>query len=921
MAREYSVDTCRRLLDKARQIPLHRPVTVERYEPGDTLSYEVTGVLPARRARVELRVEKFVGGGFAGQVYRVEVVAVESLEADLAGGVAPIDGLDVGQRCAMKILIPPSAMAQRFRDAIYKVGFQSEFSLQVNPAASRCGALWQKFIRRAAGIEFGDERSVCNILATFVDDTLGACGELSEWLAGRNWRFEVDDNLTARREWDVDEPVEQPGVGSPEYRAKKQFMHRMVKMLHRIGMPEFARQYYWWTCKSQPNCMKRLDCDDDPAAGMVAVDFRAGLALLPVLPMSPGDIVLIAKGLARGALVQFDRGDVDKLRAYIAEHPGRFDDMTDALAELERLEGVYRNSQIDITHNHVRLLYSRKLWGQIFDSTVRGWEIRGAIDEPAAKSFARSRTKTVAFGLMGIVAGLCLLAAGVGAAGLIGLGVGALFGWRPEWLTTGLWASGAALGGGGAVGGAIRLLRSLWGRGDLRRHYFGLLRLGYLRKTLRVRAQEVLVRWVRQGRVSAERAEFLSDSPGWFFANQLLMWLPANIHRFATDWSFFKAKLAQIVLHPVRLYFDAEVRTQWMRDMIADGQAKGMLTDDEAEHLRGRLDEPYIQTYLKALAVHVCTLPVTQVVSFAIAGWYYFSHPEMPHSERMLVAGGIIAAFQIVPISPGSLVRGLYVVYLAIRDRNFQDYKLALGLGFWKYIGYLSFPLQMAYRYPTLARFMAGRFATEATHSVPVFGEHGALMEHAVFDLFYNWPLTLRRRLGLYAERRKGRRTRWWPIAAAGAGAYVLIAQLPVLLAQAMGEAGRFSHIVLNTETWSLVLASLVGGFAAARAAGGAQTSRRLLIGGLTGLAVILLHQAALLGAQWWAAADPNGPVRMSFDGLTLADRVKAFSFPAFFCVVVGVIAAGLSELTLPEPRDRTRPAAAGSVPAESPAG
>ena len=38
---------------------------------------------------------------------------------------------------------------------------------------------------------------------------------------------------------------------------------------------------------------------------------------LALLPMSPGDFVLIARGLARGRLVQFDRGDVDKLAAYV----------------------------------------------------------------------------------------------------------------------------------------------------------------------------------------------------------------------------------------------------------------------------------------------------------------------------------------------------------------------------------------------------------------------------------------------------------------------------------------------------------------------------------------------------------------------------------------------------------------------------
>ena len=63
-------------------------------------------------------------------------------------------------------------------------------------------------------------------------------------------------------------------------------------------------------------------------------------------------------------------------------------------------------------------------------------------------------------------------------------------------------------------------------------------------------------------------------------------------------------------------------------------------------------------------------------------------------------------------------------------------------LGFFKYIGYLAFPIQMTYRYPALARFMAGHWATEAVHVVPVFGERGALLEHKIFNLFYKDDFT-----------------------------------------------------------------------------------------------------------------------------------------------------------------------------------
>jgi len=48
---------------------------------------------------------------------------------------------------------------------------------------------------------------------------------------------------------------------------------------------------------------------------------------------------------------------------------------------------------------------------------------------------------------------------------------------------------------------------------------------------------------------------------------------------------------------------------------------------------------------------------------------------------------------------------------------------------------------------PALARFLAGRWARRIANVVPIFGERGALLEHAVFDLFFNLPISLARGL------------------------------------------------------------------------------------------------------------------------------------------------------------------------------
>jgi hypothetical protein len=259
-------------------------------------------------------------------------------------------------------------------------------------------------------------------------------------------------------------------------------------------------------------------------------------------------------------------------------------------------------------------------------------------------------------------------------------------------------------------------------------------------------AEKVIV-WHRAGRVDSQRALKLQEQFLCFLVHLPLSILPAGLHRFLTDGRYAMEKLSYLIARPLRLYFNAQMREEWLRQMIEEGKKKHMLTDEDAEVILSHINEPFIQKYLKCLAVHVCTLPVTQIVSVTIAIIYVLLHPEMPRAEAWGIGIGIIALFQVVPISPGSFVRGLYVVYLVLRERNFRDYNIAVFLSFFKYVGYLAFPIQMTYHYPALARFMAAHWATAGVHIVPVFGERGALLEHGVFCLFYNWPLTIRRKM------------------------------------------------------------------------------------------------------------------------------------------------------------------------------
>ncbi|MHC4075019.1 MAG: hypothetical protein ACYSRZ_01210, partial [Planctomycetota bacterium] len=505
MAVEYSIEVCRKLEETFRQAGLSRPMRISRYDAGAELTFDITDIEQANSAQVRLKVERFVGGGFAGQVYKVRILSINAENT-------PVESLKPGGFYAMKILIPPSGFSLFFRNMLYWLGFQGPFQLQVNPAATRAGALWQKFIRQAAKIRFGDEKTVADIYATFVDRGLGSCGELSEWINGRTWQLEVDDRMDLLKRWRKGGTVNAQQLGSAEYREKLLFMREFVRLLHEMGAYEFARQYEWTTCKSQPNCLKPIDGESEPTTALTAVDFRAGLALLPFLPMSPGDFKLIIKGIMRGSLVQFDRGSLDKLKLFINKHSEGFGYMPRLdrmLGELKANEDIYRNSVLDITHNHIRLFYSRPLWATILGSAVTGWKTRNLIDQRWESKLRGNGLLTILFFVMGLV---------------------------------------PFLG---------KFIRRLWARPDWREHYAKILTSSvYFKLAVRAKIAEKVILWHRAGRIDAACSLAISESFGKLLVHLPFSLLPAGLHKFLTDFRYAKERLAYFIVRPVKLYFN-----------------------------------------------------------------------------------------------------------------------------------------------------------------------------------------------------------------------------------------------------------------------------------------------------------------------------------------------------------------------------
>ena len=246
------------------------------------------------------------------------------------------------------------------------------------------------------------------------------------------------------------------------------------------------------------------------------------MALLPFLPQCPADFKLIVRGLRRGRLVQFDKGDVGKLGNYVDAHAPDFADMSEALETLQREDRSYRDSLIDMTYHHVRL-FGRKLRRSIMAGFRESWRVRNMTDERAASKLDRS----------GLLSALFLLLV------LVPLATPALFIFA--WPGRILWRYAVW-----ALPLFAPFVRKLWGRSDLRRHYGRLLTSPrYLGRAFRGHVAERLIVWVRAGRVSDPRALALSGAPWRYFLHVPLSVLPAGLHRFLTDKAVFKDRLAR----------------------------------------------------------------------------------------------------------------------------------------------------------------------------------------------------------------------------------------------------------------------------------------------------------------------------------------------------------------------------------------
>jgi hypothetical protein len=179
---------------------------------------------------------------------------------------------------------------------------------------------------------------------------------------------------------------------------------------------------------------------------------------------------------------------------------------------------------------------------------------------------------------------------------------------------------------------------------------------------------------------------------------------------------------------------------------------------------------------------------------------------------------------------------------------------------------------------------MAAHWATEAVHIVPVFGERGALLEHWVFCLFYNWPLTIRRRMRKQAQMRASMEPRYWHVGLCAIAAMIAFSIADFAYIRIAGHQPTLMDI-----WWLAVLVPLVCGATVTFGCGGAVLWKRIVAAAACGAVLGLLYTAmsAILGHA----------------GLfTIGEIITVCAWRIFVFAVLATIGAILTELKLPEP-------------------
>jgi hypothetical protein len=654
------------------------------YHPGQYLETPVFGLDGSRLGVECLRVDFSPGSGFAGQVLRAE---------PLRGVVWGRAGPGPHPPVALKILRPRSSLKTAFRDGLFHLSFQTSYAARLEEPALRAGLIWQEILRQAVRVELREWLSVTQPLGYYWDASAGSYVEIHQWVEARAAAYQVDDDLLQH------ERSPQAGENQFEMRRKRRVMEQLVDLCHRIGAHGLARQYEWYTFVSQSNVLT-LSHSPAEAPKFVVVDCRPGLSIPFFLPLSPAHASIIAKGLRRGVLVHFDQCDLSQLDAWLAIHPDLAIELR-SLADRLRIDNArYRDGLPDLWQRRLNFWKDASQWKKVCLARSQAWQRRGSLSPRAAKRLKLSRL---------------------------------LF-----WLALGL--------DNFPLLGPV-LLRWL-GNFAYRRHVSALLRNTFYRKqAIDAQRQVDLEDWLAVGRIPEGRANRLTGSSPRYLAEKfVLSWLPAWLHRLLVDPQARRGFIVNKLALPFDLCFRKQKRREWLCEVIAKQRDRGLVSRAKADELCAQANEPRLQGFVRDLGFCL-ELEIFSKLTYLALAVYGLS------SGDFWLLG--LALFG--PIPPSGIARGLYSLARlgwelpGILRRGDRRGLTALCLGIavapWRFIGNLFAPLEMLFYYRRLSLLLADHFVSQMVRGVPVFGGEGRLLEYWAFQMTFNLPLSVYRRL------------------------------------------------------------------------------------------------------------------------------------------------------------------------------
>lgn len=667
------------------------------YDPGDTVKARIKDIDGVERDAA-FRIDRYCGGGFAGQVYRATVVICDQ------------NWLTPGHPYALKFFRTRSGLRKRFRDVMYFLAFQSPFPHQFNEAAVRTGVFMTRLLRIVSKVEFGTEAPINDCYGSFWDDHVGSFAEVDEWVEGRVSDPDVDSGIFTRRSHNRRVWRERrsgnlntgPMMQSDsEIAAKRRFMDAWVRMCSVLGIEDLARQVYWWTGMSQPNVLTRTTGE---GLQFVWVDRRPGL---PGFLLSLGDFPLLFNAILRGSIPPFDRINFKKLRNWSkAPNGAEWESLVDRLHEID---DEYHRAQVDIIGHHFRLIADSRLKRSVMRGIVDYWRRTGRIDGDVRGRLIANSLRAVPHLLLSCIPILgCRLQKFVGNAG-----------YREH-------------------------IRRMFGEASYRWDYFD-------------RRRKIdLAMWLRDNRIAEGRGDkCLRSLPAYFRDLIFFSWQPPTWQRFFTDWATAKDSLRRLFTSPLKYVFVVpyrrKVNLDWVHERTEEDVRHGYVSREEAEVFTSIGGSETMQKYVTGIMVTLALQPASELVFIALAailGIKGLSDFEgVKHSIGGLGWWAVPLGIAFVAVSPAGILRFVYCIVQWIRNRH-VPYGTALSLSLFRAIGDLAFIIQTARTYPQFSGYLLTSSLCHLVGLVPVFGERGGLLNIWVATAVLSWPASWKAWLG-----------------------------------------------------------------------------------------------------------------------------------------------------------------------------